>query len=37
MVSKNNKIKAIAVFNNTASKVTGHVTFTENGISFLFR
>ena len=33
MVSKNNKIKAISVFNNTVSKVTGHVTFTENTIT----
>lgn len=30
MVSKNNVISAIAVFNNTSSKITGYVTFTEN-------
>lgn len=33
MVELNNSIKAIAVFNNTSSNITGHVTFTENRVT----
>ncbi len=33
MVGLDNSIKAIAVFNNNASKITGHVMFTENKVT----